>query len=252
MDIIYNISAIIFCLILGYLLGSFPTAIVIGKVFFKQDPREYGSKNAGGTNAGRLWGKKIGFLVIVIDMIKTLIPIWICWAILTFVPFGDKPLMATTTARIAGADADYYIRWSVYWLAPIGAILGHCWPCFANFKGGKGVSCVMGTLICTSWMVGFIPGLLYLLILKIKKYVSLASIITPFICATFFWVWAIICMCNPSFGQYATLAGYGSTIYIDWVAATVVTVMAAIVTIRHIGNIKRILNGTERKISWMK
>ena len=137
MDIIYNIIAAISCIILGYLAGSIPTAIIIGKVFYHQDPREFGSKNAGGTNAGRLWGKKVGFLVIIIDMIKTIIPVWICWAILTFVQFGENPLMAPTLTRLTDGDAGYMIRWSVYWLAPIGAILGHCYPCFANFKGGK-------------------------------------------------------------------------------------------------------------------
>ena len=91
MDIIlYNIFVPIICLIFGYLCGSFSFSIFIGKVFFHQDPRNYGSKNAGGTNAGRLWGKKFGLLVITLDMLKTILPMWICWAILTFVPFGEK------------------------------------------------------------------------------------------------------------------------------------------------------------------
>ena len=107
MDIIlYNIIAAICCLFLGYIFGSIPTSIVIGKVFFHQDPRDYGSKNAGGTNSGRLWGKKVGFIVIVLDMIKTIAPIWICWAILTFVPFGSKPLIATITNFYNGSNKE--------------------------------------------------------------------------------------------------------------------------------------------------
>ena len=84
MDIIYNILVALICLIFGYLIGSVSFAIIIGKVFYHQDPREHGSKNAGGTNAGRIWGKKVGLLVIILDMIKTIIPMWICWAILTY------------------------------------------------------------------------------------------------------------------------------------------------------------------------
>jgi glycerol-3-phosphate acyltransferase PlsY len=185
-------------------------------------------------------------------MIKTIIPVWICWAILTFVPFGEKPLMAQTLTRLTVGDAGYMIRWSVYWLAPIGAILGHCYPCFANFKGGKGVSNFMGTAVCTSWMCGFIPGLLYFAILKWKKYVSLASILTPCIISLVFWTWSILCLTVPEIRQIGYLAGYGPTLAIDWVASIVVSIMTVFVIVRHSGNIQRIKDGTERKIKWMK
>ena len=253
MDIIlYNIIAAILCLILGYLFGSFPTAIVIGKVFYHQDPRDFGSKNAGGTNAGRLWGKKVGFIVIVIDMIKTIIPIWICWAILTFVPFGDKPLMATTLNRFAGLDGDYVIRWSVYWLASLGTVIGHCYPIFANFRGGKGVSSTMGVIATSSWLIGFIPGLIiYLLILKIKKYVSLASIVTPFIMGTIYLTWSILCLTGVVRG-FETLPCYGPTIAVDWFGSLVIFILAFFVLFKHSSNIERLKNGTERKIKWMK
>lgn len=251
MDIIYNIIVAFCCLILGYIFGSFSPAIAIGKIFYHQDPRNFGSKNAGGTNAGRLWGKKVGFLVIIIDMIKTIAPIWICWAILTFVPFGDKPLMADTVTRLAGADSDYLIRWSVYWLAPFGTVLGHCFPIFLNFKGGKGVSNFMGTAVGTTWLCGFIPGLLYFLILKLKKYVSLASIITPFVIAVFFWTWSILGLTGVT-TEISWIAAYGPTLMIDWVASIIVTAMALLVLVRHKGNIERLIQGTERKITWMK
>ena len=82
-----NILVAIICLSLGYIFGSIPTAVWVGKIFFHQDPRDYGSHNAGGTNAGRLWGKKVGFVIILLDMIKTIAPLYICWACLTFIKF---------------------------------------------------------------------------------------------------------------------------------------------------------------------
>lgn len=252
MDIIlYNIIAAICCLLVGYIFGSIPTSIVIGKLFFHQDPRDYGSKNAGGTNSGRLWGKKVGLIVIIIDMIKTIAPIWICWAILTFVNFGEKPLMQSIQDGFHYVDTTYVIRWSVYWLAPLGTIVGHCWPIFAGFKGGKGVSSFMGITCGTSWLVGFLPGLSYLLFLKWKKHVSLASIAEAVLLPITFWTWAILCHFNVLTG-FEWLATYGATLRIDFVAATVITIMGIIVIIRHHENIARLRNGTERKITWMK
>ena len=95
MDIIlYNIGAIIISLLVGYLIGSIPNSIWIGKVFFHKDPRDYGSGNAGGTNAGRVFGKKVGLLVIFLDAIKLIIPLYAVWAILTFAPiYNGQPLM---------------------------------------------------------------------------------------------------------------------------------------------------------------
>ena len=85
MDIIlYNIIIGFVSLILGYFFGSIPTGIIIGKVFFHRDPRQEGSKNSGGTNVGRLFGKKIGLLVIILDMIKTIIPLIIVYSIIKF------------------------------------------------------------------------------------------------------------------------------------------------------------------------
>ena len=143
-----NILAVIFCLVIGYFFGSIPTSVWVGKIFFHQDPRDYGSHNAGGTNAGRLWGKKVGFFIIVFDMIKTVLPVYLCWVLFTFINFpfsgvegvadGTRALMPTSSVLYTEGANDYAIRWAVYWLAAVGVIVGHCWPVFAGFKGGKG------------------------------------------------------------------------------------------------------------------
>ncbi|MCQ2814737.1 MAG: glycerol-3-phosphate 1-O-acyltransferase PlsY [Bacilli bacterium] len=257
MDIIlYNIFVPIFCLLLGYFFGSFQTSIIVGKVFFHQDPRDYGSHNAGGTNAGRLWGKKVGFCIIVIDMIKTFAPVWICWALLTFINFpylnsANHPLIATVGCdELLGSW--YAIQYPVYWLSALGCLVGHCWPIFTNFKGGKGVSCFMGTTVGTSWGLGFIPGLSYFAFLKWKKYVSLTSILTGIVGSIVAWIWAILLLTKVIPIEWSWIVMYGQTLNPNWMYATVVTLMAIIMIIRHNENIHRLKAGNERKIKWMK
>ena len=82
MDIIlYNILAAILLIIIGYVFGSIPNGIWIGKIFFHKDPRDFGSGNSGGTNVGRVFGKKIGVLCIVLDCLKIIAPFIVAWAI---------------------------------------------------------------------------------------------------------------------------------------------------------------------------
>ena len=252
MDIIYNIIVALICLIFGYLIGSVSFSILIGKIFYHQDPREYGSKNAGGTNAGRLWGKKMGLLVITLDMIKTVIPMWICWAILTFVPFGDKPLLASTAQYYSGEGATYLINWPVYLLANLGSVIGHCWPIFYKFKGGKGVSAFMGTILGASWGLGWVPGLLwYFPVLKKTKYVSFTSMTMTVVASIFAWIWTILCMTNVIQGSWCYFPFYGPTINCSWHYALIITLMSILIIYQHRGNIQRLRAGTERRIKWM-
>jgi glycerol-3-phosphate acyltransferase PlsY len=79
-----NVITALVVLLYGYLWGSIQNGVLIGKIFFKKDPRDFGSHNSGGTNSGRLFGEKIGLLVIFLDMVKGLIAFWSVWAILRF------------------------------------------------------------------------------------------------------------------------------------------------------------------------
>lgn len=253
MDIIlYNILVALVCLIFGYLMGSIEFSIIIGKVFFHQDPRDFGSGNAGGTNAGRLWGKKVGLTVIILDMIKTIIPMWIMWALLTFIPFGDKPLVASTTIYFSTEVSNYVIQWPVYLLANLGAIFGHCWPCFNNFKGGKGVSAFMGTILAASWGLGWALGIFYFLFLKKTKMVSLTSILMGCFVSLVTWIWVILVMTHVIPHGYEWIVCYGDTINVSsFVYAIVITIMSGLMIWRHKANIQRLKAGTERKITWM-
>ncbi len=261
--LLINILVALFTIIIGYFFGSIPTAVWVGKIFFHQDPRNLGSHNAGGTNAGRLWGKKVGFCVILLDMIKTIAPLYICWAIYTFAKFdyagitgagftsGYHPLIADVKTFYTSANELYAIQWPIYWLAPLAVMIGHCWPMFANFKGGKAASNFMGITVMSSWMLGFLPGFFYLGVLKWKKYVSLSAILQGIFVTVITWVWALLVMFKVIPNDIAWLPMYGPSLNPNWVYATVVTIMAIVMIARHHENIARLRAGTERKIKWM-
>ncbi len=178
---------------------------------------------------------------------------WICWAILTYVSFGEKPLIAPVELYYSSANDNYIITWPVYYLANIGCLFGHCWPLFAQFKGGKGASCFMGTIIGASWGLGFGAALLYYFpMLKKCKYQSLTMIGMGIIEIIVTWIWAILCMTGVISGGWQWFVMYGPTLNPSWHYALIVTVIVIIMILRHHENIKRLINGTERKITWMK
>ncbi len=252
MNIVYNIIAAIVCLIIGYLIGSISMSIVIGKTVYHQDPRDYGSKNAGGTNAGRIWGRGTGLLVIILDMAKTIIPFWAVWAMLAFIPVADGlPLMASAKEIINGDSAAYIIQWPVYWLTLLGACVGHIYPIYYNFRGGKGVSIFLGGLAGSNWPLFILSGTAFLLSLKAKKYVSLGSIVSAVTAVVISWVFAILILCHVIPGNWAMFGSYGPIMLPNYVYAIVVTIMALLLIAAHRENIKRIRQGAERKITWM-
>ncbi|HZJ87227.1 MAG TPA: glycerol-3-phosphate 1-O-acyltransferase PlsY, partial [Erysipelothrix sp.] len=146
---------IIISSLIGYLIGSIPFALVIGKVFYKVDIREHGSGNLGGTNAGRTLGAKAGISVAILDILKAFIAIVI-------VSFIDPNTM-------------------IY--AGFFATIGHCYPIFANFKGGKAVSTAAGFLVSIAVMIThnplhvIIPLVIVFTVLYFTKMVSLSTMI---------------------------------------------------------------------------
>lgn len=142
----------------GYLLGSIPFALVIGKVFYKKDIREYGSGNLGGGNAGRVLGKKAGLAVMTLDILK------VTFAIFLTSLFSDGEM----TMIAAG----------------LGAAAGHCFPVFARFKGGKAVATMYGFLFGMAVVGGyslwifFLPLLSFLAVLYLTKIIALSSVMS--------------------------------------------------------------------------
>ena len=220
----YIALIILSCIVLGYLFGSIPTSVIIGKVFFHKDVRDYGSKNMGGTNAGRVFGKKVGVLVIVLDCLKTIIPIYIAYYVLLLTPLKEFNMASWGYATTA-----------------LSCLIGHCFPIFAGFRGGKAVSCFGGICLATSWLVSLVGFSLFLLILKWKKMVSFSSILSSVLIVLF--TVAMVFIPN-SFGM--------NNMPNDWIYVGLMAICSVVLIIRHRENIKRIINHEERKISWMK
>ncbi|MFS0672544.1 glycerol-3-phosphate 1-O-acyltransferase PlsY [Ornithinibacillus sp. 179-J 7C1 HS] len=186
--------------IIAYLLGSIPSALIVGKVGYNIDIREHGSGNLGGTNTFRVLGIKAGIIVTLADILKgtlaTLIPLFF--------------------------DADVY-RLAI----GIFAVIGHTYPLFARFKGGKAVATSGGIILGVNPILFAVMVLTFLLTLKISKYVSLSSMVTG-------------------------LVSFIVTLFIGDIGLMIVVgVLTLFVVYRHLANIKRILNKTEPKIKWM-
>ena len=252
MDIfLINILVGIICLIIGYLFGSIPTSIIIGKVFFHQDPRDYGSRNPGGTNAGRIWGKKVGLIVIILDMLKAVLPIWIAFIVLTYANFGEGTLYGTAQEYIDGTILNYPLKYPAYWLVALGCMFGNSFPLFTGFKGGKGVATYCGIAIGTCWGITIIGAIVFFVVLKIKKYVSLASISTVWTGWFLALLWNVFITTKVLPIEWFGFITYGNTLIVDWVFVLYLAIASALVTYRHHGNISRLLKGEERKITWM-
>lgn len=194
--------------ILGYLIGSVPFALVIGKGFYNTDVREYGSKNLGASNSGRVLGMAAGAAVMFLDAAKAFVVIFLA------ARYCENPAAVP--------------------LGGLAAAVGHCYPVFAKFKGGKAVAALYGFLFglfvfadCSP-LIFFLPLTIFIAVLFVTKIIALASMIS----ATAAAIYAVFA--TDSLGISVVLA-----------------VLALLIIFRHRGNIKRILNGEENKISWM-
>lgn len=194
------------CILLGYLYGSIPFALVIGKLFYNTDVRKSGSGNLGGTNAGRVLGKKAGVAVIILDALKAFFIV----------------LLTNYLSQLLGFNND------VKYIAGVACIIGHCWPIFAQFKGGKAVSTSIGYFLCVAPIWAVLSLVVFFIILKISKYVSLSSIIASL----------SVLLILP-------------TLNITITGKICLALSIFILVFRHKENIKRIFNKTESKITWM-
>lgn len=182
-------------LILGYLLGSVPFGLVITKAAGLGDIREIGSGNIGATNVLRTGRKELALATLLLD--------------------GGKGAIAVAIAYLAGWRPE---------VAGAAAFLGHCFPIWLRFKGGKGVATFMGTLFALHWPAGLFAGATWLAVAKIARYSSLSAIVAAAAAPFVFF----------AMGKVAF--------------AIAALFMAALILIRHQGNIARLLAGTESKI----
>ena len=205
------IDAIII-LVISYIIGSIPTAIIAGKWLKKIDIRKHGSGNAGATNVFRTLGWKAGITVLLIDMFKGFIPVyWIAGL------FHQNP------------DTLIYLQL----LAGICAILGHIWTIFAGFKGGKGVGTSAGVFLGLAPLALSLAVLVFVIIVWLTRYVSLGSILAAL-------TLLIILL----------LQKFVLNMFVPDILLYVCTVIVILIWVAHKENIKRLLKGDENKLKF--
>ncbi|WML31339.1 glycerol-3-phosphate 1-O-acyltransferase PlsY [Neobacillus sp. OS1-32] len=196
---------IISILVLAYLLGSIPSGLIIGRVFYNTDIREHGSGNLGGTNTFRTLGVKAGLVVTSADILKG--------------------TLATALPLILSVHLHPLIPGVL-------AVLGHTYPIFASFRGGKAVATSGGVILCYAPFLFATLILAFFISLYITKYVSLSSMVAALV--------AVI---------YVIISGIISKW--DFPLLIVIILLASFVVYRHRANIKRIISKTEPKIKWL-
>lgn len=197
---------IIISALAGYLLGSINTSLVLGKLFYKKDVRQYGSGNAGATNTLRTLGKTAALLVMAGDFLKGILACLI-----------GRWLAGETSPGVYGGE----------YAAGIMAVIGHNWPLYFGFKGGKGVATALSVVLMFSPLSALICLLGFVVIVAITRYVSLGSIIG-----------------GAAFPLVAWLLGEPLLLVLTGI------LLASLIIFRHIPNIRRLLDGTEKKLSF--
>ncbi|MGH2576102.1 MAG: glycerol-3-phosphate 1-O-acyltransferase PlsY [Ignavibacteria bacterium] len=212
-------------IILSYLVGSIPTALLIGKHFKGIDPREFGSKNMGSTNAFRILGWKLGILVQAIDIVKGMIvTLVISKLFYGALPFENRtPFEDITLVQI---------------IAGLSAIAGHVWTIFASFKGGKGINTTAGMLLSLAPIDATISIGVFILVVFSSGYVSLGSITAAF-------AFPLVMFLRENIFK-VEINGYHTLIYFS-------LGLCLFLIYNHRANIKRLLYGEESRFEkWWK
>ena len=201
--------SVVLMLIVGYLLGSLSFSIIFTKIFAKTDVRDHGSGNAGFTNTIRTAGKKVGILVFICDALKAVVAILIAMAVAKWLPF------------------DNYVGYGKF-AAALGAVLGHNFPLYYGFRGGKGIVVSIAIIYSLNWITGCFTLGAFLVVFAITGIVSLSSLTG----AAAVMVTTLVMYLN----------GWAD---VEVVQLVLMLVMGVLAFYMHRANIKRLLNGTE-------
>ena len=194
----------IICIAIAYLLGNISGGMIFGKLLFNKDIRDYGSKNAGTTNALRVYGIKAGILTFIIDVLKSILA-----------GFIGMKLLGLNGVLLAG----------------IFVVLGHNWPVFLNFKGGKGIASSFGFIMFLDYKIAIVAILIFVTIVILSKYISLASMLTTTLVLPISYIFFV---------------------YRNFYVLSTFFLLASLSIYRHKSNIVRLINGNENKIKIKK
>ena len=206
-------TEIILFALLAYLTGAFPSAVWVGKTFYNTDVREYGSGNAGATNTFRVLGKGAGIPVLFMDIFKG-------WLSVSYVNF---------ISNVDALSPELFFENQLAF--GIAAVIGHLFPIYTGFRGGKGIATMLGLLIGLQPLAALFSFIVFVVVFLISKYVSLGSIIASFAFPTF--VILVLGSINPSLNLFAIFVPILSLI-------------------THQKNIERLVRGEETKIKFGK
>jgi glycerol-3-phosphate acyltransferase PlsY len=198
--------------VVAYLLGSLSFAVIVTRVMGLSDPRTYGSKNPGATNVLRSGSKAAAIVTLLLDALKGWLPV-------VLVRWFGKP---------------YGLEEGTVALVGLAAFLGHLWPVFFRFQGGKGVATALGVLLGVSGWLGLITAVTWLLVAVFFRYSSLASLVAAALAPVFY------------------LLADGPLWYAEQSIAVSIAVMALLLWWRHRENIQRLLEGKESKLGQSK
>ena len=194
--------------VIAYLIGSVNFSILLSRMISGKDIRESGSGNAGATNMLRTYGKKMGVITLLLDVLKGVIAILVCRLV------SDNEVLP--------------------YVAGVCVVLGHNFPLYFGFKGGKGVATSLGVVLMLDWKVGLIIGACAILIMAITRYVSLGSILGG---AAFIVIEIVKAIVTKNANAVQLIC---------------IVIIGGLLIARHHANIKRLLNGTENKLGAKK
>ena len=210
-----NSIEIIFFIILSYLTGSFSSAVFIGKIFFNLDVREFGSGNAGATNTFRVLGYKAGFIVFFLDVMKGFLAV-------------NYVRLLNNSFDLLEINPEGYFEISLVF--GIAAVIGHLFPIYTGFRGGKGIATMLGLLLAIHFLSAIYSFLSFFIIMLLTRYVSVASIISSFI---FMILILFVFDTNNSLSVFSVF-------------------VPVLSLITHQKNIERLLRGEETKVIFVK
>jgi len=202
------------CILIGYAFGCIQSAYIIGKLTSGIDIREHGSKNSGFTNANRVMGFKVGIWIFIADVGKAIL----AFLVASWLFDGGGSFMS------AGANGLVSGVW-----AGAGVVLGHNFPVFMRFRGGKGIACTIGLLFMLDWPAALIIYFIAILLIIITRFISVASLIIAL---------------NMPISMMILLNG--------WEVVAVTTFLGVLAWYMHRENLLRLYAGTERKFSFKK
>lgn len=205
--------------VIAYLLGSLNFSIILSEVVKKKDIRDSGSGNAGATNMLRTYGKKAAVGTMIGDILKVALGIIIAFAIL------DVPMKYIFSNPADAAEIQRVMLYKEF--AGLFCVLGHIFPLYFKFKGGKGVAACTGMVIIVDWRIALILFVIFIGVILISKWISLGSIVIALLYPVLIFAF-----------------------YKNFILAAVAMLFTAIVIVAHRENIKRLAKGTENKISF--